>query len=149
MSARNTARDEAVAWTVLLDSGEMSDVQRQDLHAWLEEPYNARSLSETRALVAMVQELPPDKAARLRISDHRGVEFIQLVEDGPEIRVRRGGGDRHRREIARDGSRMAARFGFDDKIACPFRPDGHDGTEDGLQPFGRLVRHHASLRRVL
>lgn len=66
MSARNNARDEAAAWTILLDSGEMSDNQRVEFHSWLDEPRNSRALSETRALVSMIQDLPAHKAASLR-----------------------------------------------------------------------------------
>lgn len=66
MSARKNARDEALEWTILVDSGEMSDVQRVHFHAWLDEPRNARELSETRALVAMIQDLPAHKVASLR-----------------------------------------------------------------------------------
>jgi transmembrane sensor len=57
---------EAASWTTLVDSGEMSESQRRDFHVWLDEPRNARAHSECRALLAMVQELPENKAAGLR-----------------------------------------------------------------------------------
>ena len=70
MSARNelnpTILDQAAAWTTLVDSGEMSEEKRLDFHTWLDEPRNARALSEMRTLVAMIQELPERKAASLR-----------------------------------------------------------------------------------
>jgi transmembrane sensor len=70
MTARNelnsTALDQAAAWTTLVDSGEMSEEQRVDFHSWLDEPRNARALSEVRTLVALIQELPEKKAATLR-----------------------------------------------------------------------------------
>jgi transmembrane sensor len=70
MSARpekdQSARDEAAAWTIVVESGEMSETQRGDFHAWCGEPRNARALSETRALLAMIQDLPDHKAASLR-----------------------------------------------------------------------------------
>jgi transmembrane sensor len=80
MSANNTARDEAAAWTILLDSGEMSDDQRVEFHAWLDEPRNARALSETRALVAMIQDLPAQKAASLRRMPVYQERFAALAE---------------------------------------------------------------------
>jgi transmembrane sensor len=80
MTARNNARDEAAAWTVLLDSGEMSDNQRVEFHAWLDEPRNARALSETRALVAMLQDLPVQKAAGLHRMNVYRERFPALTE---------------------------------------------------------------------
>jgi transmembrane sensor len=80
MSARNNSRDEAAAWTILLDSGEMSDAERSDFHVWLDEPRNARALSATRALVAMLQDLPPHKAASLQRMSHRWEIFRALSE---------------------------------------------------------------------
>jgi transmembrane sensor len=44
----------------------MSEEQRLDFHAWLDEPRNARALSEIRTLVSLIQELPEKKAATLR-----------------------------------------------------------------------------------
>ena len=70
MTARNELNtnvlDEAAAWTTLVDSGEMSEEQRVDFHSWLDEPRNARALSEVRTLVALIQELPEKKTAGLR-----------------------------------------------------------------------------------
>jgi transmembrane sensor len=80
MSAQKNARNEAAAWTILVDSGEMSDGQRVDLHAWLDEPRNARALSETRALVAMIQDLPARKAASLRRMPIHQERFPALAE---------------------------------------------------------------------
>jgi transmembrane sensor len=69
MSAQNelntTARGEAAFWTTVVDSGEMSEEQRVDFHAWLDEPRNARALSEVRTLVSLIQELPEKKAYSL------------------------------------------------------------------------------------
>ena len=64
--SNSTALDQAAAWTTLVDSGEMSEEKRLDFHTWLDEPRNARALSEMRTLVAMIQELPERKAASLR-----------------------------------------------------------------------------------
>lgn len=70
MTARNelnpTVLDQAAAWTTIVDSGEMSEEQRLDFHAWLDEPRNARALSEFRTLLALIQELPEKKTATLR-----------------------------------------------------------------------------------
>jgi transmembrane sensor len=70
MSAQNelnsTVLNEAAAWTTAVDSGEMSEEQRLDFHAWLDEPRNARALGEMRTLVALIEELPEPKAATLR-----------------------------------------------------------------------------------
>ena len=80
MSAQKNTRDEAAVWTILLDSGEMSDDQRVDLHAWLDEPRNARALSEARALLAMIQDLPAHKAATLRRMPIHQERFPALAE---------------------------------------------------------------------
>jgi transmembrane sensor len=80
MSAQKNTRDEAAVWTILLDSGEMSDDQRVDFHAWLDEPRNARALSETRALLAMIQDLPAQKAATLRRMPIHQERFPVLAE---------------------------------------------------------------------
>ena len=70
MSARSEANlnpiKEAASWTTLVDSGEMSENQRREFHAWLDEPRNARAHSECRTLLAMIQDLPGEKAATLR-----------------------------------------------------------------------------------
>jgi transmembrane sensor len=70
MSAQNklppNVVDEAAAWTNALDSGEMSEDQRVDFHAWLDDPRHARALGEMRTLVSMIQELPDRKATTLR-----------------------------------------------------------------------------------
>ena len=58
--------DEAAAWTNALDNGEMSEDQRVDFHAWLDDPRHARALGEMRTLVSLIQELPERKAATLR-----------------------------------------------------------------------------------
>ena len=57
---------ESTAWISLLDSGEMSEKQRADFAAWLEEPRNKRALSEFRSLLLMIQDLPEEKSAALR-----------------------------------------------------------------------------------
>ncbi|HVW68518.1 MAG TPA: FecR domain-containing protein [Steroidobacteraceae bacterium] len=58
--------EQAASWTTLLESGEMSDSQRQAFHAWLEEPRNVRALGEFRSLLGLVQGLPEHKAHTLR-----------------------------------------------------------------------------------
>jgi hypothetical protein len=64
--------DEARAWSVLFDSGEMSEEQRADFHAWLEESRNSRIVSEILTLVTLIQEVPEGKvASRQRISGNR------------------------------------------------------------------------------
>jgi len=80
MSAQKNSRDQAAAWTILLDSGEMSDDQRVDFHTWLDEPRNARALSETRALVAMIQDLPAHRAASLHRMPIYQERFPALAE---------------------------------------------------------------------
>lgn len=69
MSPRSEANlnpiKEAASWTTLVDSGEMSDTQRREFHAWLDEPRNARAHSEIRTLVGLIQDLPAGKAAGL------------------------------------------------------------------------------------
>jgi transmembrane sensor len=70
MSSRNelnpTVLNQAATWTTMVDSGEMSEEQRLDFHAWLDEPRHARALSEFRTLLSMIQELPEKKAATLQ-----------------------------------------------------------------------------------
>jgi transmembrane sensor len=70
MSPRSEANlkpiKEAASWTTLVDSGELSDSKREEFHAWLDEPGNARAHSECRTLLAMIQDLPESKAASLR-----------------------------------------------------------------------------------
>ena len=56
---------EAASWTTLVDSGEMTDAQRRDFHAWLDDPRNVRAHSEMRTLVGLIQDLPEGKAAGL------------------------------------------------------------------------------------
>ena len=80
MSAQKNARDEAAVWTILLDSGEMSDDQRVGFHTWLDEPRNARALSEARALLAMIQDLPAHKTATLRRIPIHQERFPALAE---------------------------------------------------------------------
>lgn len=58
--------NEAARWSVLLDGGQMSDAARVDFQSWLDEPRNARALSETRTLIGLIQELPHSVAERLR-----------------------------------------------------------------------------------
>jgi ferric-dicitrate binding protein FerR (iron transport regulator) len=63
---KETLLDQAAAWEGKLDSGEMSENERLDLNAWLNEPRNARALSEVRTLTALIEELPEKKAQTLR-----------------------------------------------------------------------------------
>jgi len=83
-NANNTARvlEEAAAWKSLVDSGEISEEQRVDFRAWLDEPRNSRALSEMRALVALIQELPDRKASSLRT---KRMPLPLIERDGPGI----------------------------------------------------------------
>jgi transmembrane sensor len=69
MTARNkvnsTVIDQAATWNALVDSGDMSEEQRVDFHSWLDEPRNARAMSEVRTLVTLIEDLPEKKAAVL------------------------------------------------------------------------------------
>jgi transmembrane sensor len=84
MSAQNkvtpTVMNEAAEWTTILESGEMTEEQRLDFHAWLDEPRNARALSEMRTLVSLIQELPEKKAATLRRMPLAFARFPALTE---------------------------------------------------------------------
>jgi ferric-dicitrate binding protein FerR (iron transport regulator) len=84
MSARNevnpTVRNQAAEWTTIVDSGEMSEELRLDFHTWLDEPRNARALSEMRTLVSLIQELPEKKAATLRRMPLAFARFPALTE---------------------------------------------------------------------
>jgi transmembrane sensor len=70
MSARSneTLLDQAAAWTTLVESGEMSDEQRQAFHAWLEDPRHQREWTRNQSLLLMVQDLGADDKASLRHS---------------------------------------------------------------------------------
>src|ERR1700704_2190540 len=72
MPARNESdesiRDQAAAWTHLLDSGGLSDSQRQAFHAWLEDPRHAREFTACQTLVSMAQDFPPERKAALERS---------------------------------------------------------------------------------
>jgi ferric-dicitrate binding protein FerR (iron transport regulator) len=67
-NANDTARvlEEAGVWKALVDSDEMSEEQRLEFRAWLDEPRNKSALAEIQALVALIQELPENKAPSLR-----------------------------------------------------------------------------------
>jgi transmembrane sensor len=84
MSAQNkvtpSVMSEAAEWTTILESGEMTEEQRLDFHAWLDEPRNARALSEIRTLVSLIQELPEKKAATLRRMPLAFARFPALTE---------------------------------------------------------------------
>jgi transmembrane sensor len=87
MKARNKLNsnvvDEAAAWSTLVDSGEMSEEQRVDFHSWLDEPHNARALSDVRTLVDLIQELPEKKATVLRglpISRDWFPKLVRLID---------------------------------------------------------------------
>jgi ferric-dicitrate binding protein FerR (iron transport regulator) len=69
-NANDTTRvlEEAGEWMTLVDSGAMSEEQRLEFRAWLEEPRNRRSLAEIETLVALIQELPENKATSPRTS---------------------------------------------------------------------------------
>ena len=77
--ANNTARvlEEAGEWKALVDSAAMSEEQRFEFHAWLDEPRNRRAIAEIQALVTLIQELPENKAASLRKQrvQLRSIEF--------------------------------------------------------------------------
>jgi transmembrane sensor len=72
MSARSKSdesiRDQAAAWTNLLDNGGMSDSQRQAFHAWLEDPRNEREFAACQAVVSLAQDFPPERKAALERS---------------------------------------------------------------------------------
>lgn len=61
----NEIRAQAASWITVLESGEMSDIQREEFHVWLLVPAHERALKELRALVSIIQELPKHKAAVL------------------------------------------------------------------------------------
>jgi ferric-dicitrate binding protein FerR (iron transport regulator) len=67
-NANDTARvlEEASEWKALVDSAAMSEKQRLEFRAWLDEPRNRRALGEVQALVTIIQALPENKAAALR-----------------------------------------------------------------------------------
>jgi hypothetical protein len=67
-NANDAARvlEEAGEWKALVDSAEMSEEQRLEFHAWLDEPRNRRAIAEIEALVTLIQELPENKTASLR-----------------------------------------------------------------------------------
>jgi ferric-dicitrate binding protein FerR (iron transport regulator) len=67
-NANDAARvlEEGGKWKALVDSAEMSEKQRLEFHAWLDEPRNRRAIGEFRALVTLIQELPENKAGSLR-----------------------------------------------------------------------------------
>lgn len=56
---------EAASWTTLLESGVMSQAQREAFHCWLGEPPHARALGKYRAMLGMIQDLPRHKTAAL------------------------------------------------------------------------------------
>jgi transmembrane sensor len=78
-SELNEIRDQAASWTTLLDSGEMSDAQRNEFHLWLLEPAHVRALRECRTLVSIIQELPKQKAAALTALPMRPARFPSLA----------------------------------------------------------------------
>ncbi|TLY81112.1 MAG: DUF4880 domain-containing protein [Gammaproteobacteria bacterium] len=49
---------QAAEWNVRLDGGELSAEERQQFHAWLAVPRNAREFDNQRALLASIQDLP-------------------------------------------------------------------------------------------
>lgn len=66
MSLRTESiRDQAAAWTTLLESGAMSALDLERFHLWLEDPANARVMGEYRTMLGMIQDLPQHKAAGL------------------------------------------------------------------------------------
>ena len=60
-------RHEAAEWNVRLDRGELSDRERAQFHAWLAVPRNAREFDNQRALLASVQDLPPELKADIEL----------------------------------------------------------------------------------
>jgi ferric-dicitrate binding protein FerR (iron transport regulator) len=68
-NANDVARvlEEAGKWKDLVDSAEMSEMQRLEFRAWLGEPHNRRALTEVQALLMLIQALPEKKAASLRM----------------------------------------------------------------------------------
>jgi transmembrane sensor len=74
-----SVRDQAAAWTTLLESGEMSATERERFHLWLEEPANARVMGEFRAILGLIQDLPQRKTAALRALAPPLVRFPALT----------------------------------------------------------------------
>jgi transmembrane sensor len=72
-------RDQAAAWTTLLESGAMSAAELENFHLWLEEPANARVMGEFRTLLALIQDLPEHKAAALHALPLPQVRFPALT----------------------------------------------------------------------
>jgi ferric-dicitrate binding protein FerR (iron transport regulator) len=77
INANDTARvlEEAAEWKTIVDSGEISEEQWLEFHAWLDEPRNKRALTEMRTLVSLIQELPDNKASSLRTMSLRLIEL--------------------------------------------------------------------------
>lgn len=61
-----TRMNQAAEWTTRLESGGMSDEERVDFHAWLDEPRNEEALHGIRNIVELIQELPDNKIKSLR-----------------------------------------------------------------------------------
>jgi hypothetical protein len=57
--------EEAGKWKALVDFAEMSEKQRLEFHAWLNEPRNRRAIAEIQALTTLIQELPENNVASL------------------------------------------------------------------------------------
>jgi transmembrane sensor len=79
----SAVHEQAAFWSTRLDSDEMSEEQRVDFHSWLDEPRHARALSEVRALVALIQELPEKNTAplrRMRVSQTWFPALVRLID---------------------------------------------------------------------
>jgi transmembrane sensor len=75
----NEIRDQAAGWTTWLDSGDASETKLLEFHRWCENPLHARALSECRALLAMIQELPKSKTSGLTPSPPAQRRFPSLA----------------------------------------------------------------------
>jgi transmembrane sensor len=84
MSAQNKANptitNQAAQWITILDGGELSEGQRLDFNAWVDDPRNARELGAVRTLLSLIQELPEKKAATLRRMPLSFARFPALTE---------------------------------------------------------------------
>lgn len=56
---------EAASWNVRLDSGQLTNADRAELHEWLATPSNAREYDAQRQLLGWVEDLPPQMKEEL------------------------------------------------------------------------------------
>jgi transmembrane sensor len=75
----NEIRDQAASWTTWIESGDNTEARLQEFHHWCSDPQNARALSEYRALLSMIQELPKQKTAALTALSTPQARFPSLA----------------------------------------------------------------------